>query len=70
MQQLRDEAAIVGIGQTPYSKGLGRSEYDMAGEAIFAACEDAGISPREIDGLVRFDMDAYGPQSASHPASN
>ena len=40
--------AIVGIGQTPYSKGLGRSEFDMAVEAILAACADAGISPREI----------------------
>ena len=57
MQSLRDRAAIVGIGQTPFSKGLGRSEYDMAVEAIFAACEDAGISPREIDGLVRYDME-------------
>lgn len=57
VEQIRDKAAIVGIGQTPYAKGLGRSEYDMAVEAIFAACADAGISPREIDGLVRYDME-------------
>ncbi len=55
--QLRDHAAIVGIGQTPFSKGLGRSEYDMASEAILAACDDAGIAPREIDGVVRYDME-------------
>ena len=54
---LRDQAAIVGIGQTPFSKGLGRSEYDMAVEAIWAACDDAGISPREIDGVVRYDIE-------------
>ena len=36
---IRDRAAIVGIGQTAFSRGLGRSEYDMALEAILAACE-------------------------------
>ena len=55
--RLRDQAAIVGIGQTPYSKGLGRSEFDMAVEAILTACADAGIAPREIDGVVRYDME-------------
>ena len=54
---IRDRAAIVGIGQTPFGKALGRSEYDMAVEAILAACADAGISPREIDGIVRYDME-------------
>jgi acetyl-CoA acetyltransferase len=55
--KIRDRAAIVGIGQTPYAKSLGRSEYDMAMEAILAACADAGISPRQIDGAVRYDME-------------
>ena len=54
---IRDKAAIAGIGQTRFSKSLSMSEYEMAVEAIFAACEDAGISPREIDGLVRYDME-------------
>jgi acetyl-CoA acetyltransferase len=54
---IRDRAAIVGIGQTPFGKSLGRSEYDMAVEAILAACADAGITPRDIDGTVRYDMD-------------
>jgi acetyl-CoA acetyltransferase len=54
---LRDRAAIAGIGQTEFSKGLGRSEYDMAVEAIWAACADAGISPRDIDGVVRYDIE-------------
>jgi acetyl-CoA acetyltransferase len=52
-----DKAAIVGIGQTPFSRSLGRAEFDMAIEAIFAACDDAGISPRAIDGVVRYDME-------------
>lgn len=54
---IRDCAAIAGIGQSPFGKGLGRSEADMAAEAIFAACDDAGISPREIDGIVRYDIE-------------
>jgi acetyl-CoA acetyltransferase len=54
---IRDKAAIAGIGQTRFAKWLGRSEYDMAVEAIWNACDDAGISPRQIDGLVRYDME-------------
>src|SRR5256885_670453 len=42
---------------TPFAKHLGRSELDMAIEAILAACTDAGISPRAIDGIVRYDME-------------
>src|ERR1051325_6339475 len=52
-----DRAAIVGIGQTAFAKSLGRSEYDMALEAILRACADAGITPSTIDGLVRYDME-------------
>ena len=58
MNTIRDQAAIVGIGQTPFSKALGRTEIDMAVEAIHAACADAGISPHQIDGVARFDMDS------------
>ncbi len=54
---LRDRAAIAGIGQTAFGRGLGRSELDMAAEAILAACADAGLDPRSIDGLVRYDME-------------
>jgi acetyl-CoA acetyltransferase len=54
---IRDKAAIVGIGQTRFSKGLGLSEYEMAVEAIFNACDDAGISPRTVDAIVRYDME-------------
>ena len=54
---IRDKTAVVGIGHTPFSKGLGRSEYDMALEAILAACDDAGLAPRDLDGLARYDME-------------
>jgi len=54
---LKDKACIVGIGETEFSKSSGRSEMRLALEAITAACEDAGIGPKEIDGIVRFSVD-------------
>ncbi len=57
MNGIRDKAAIVGIGETEFSWDSGRSELQLACEAIKAACDDAGISPHQIDGLVRYEMD-------------
>ncbi len=54
---IRDKAAVVGIGQTRFARSLGQSETEMAVEAIWNACDDAGISPRDIDGLVRYDIE-------------
>ncbi len=51
------QACIVGIGQTEFSKNSGRSEQQLAAESILAACQDAGISPHQIDGLVTFAID-------------
>lgn len=50
-------ACIVGIGQTEFSKASGRSEQQLAAEAILAACQDAGIDPHMIDGMTTFDLD-------------
>ena len=54
---LKDQAAIVGIGQTEYSKNSGRSELQLACEAVKAALADAGIAPSEVDGMTTFTMD-------------
>jgi acetyl-CoA acetyltransferase len=54
---LRDRAAIVGIGQTEFSKRSGRSELQLACEAVHAALDDAGVPPHDVDGLVTFSMD-------------
>ena len=53
----RDRCAIVGVGETEYSKASGRSELTLATEASVAAFEDAGIDPRDVDGIVRCDHD-------------
>lgn len=54
---LKDQAAIVGIGQTEYSKNSGRSEVQLSCEAVKAALDDAGLSPGDVDGMTTFTMD-------------
>jgi acetyl-CoA acetyltransferase len=51
------EAAIAGIGATEFSKESGRSELQLAAECSKAACDDAGIDPRDIDGMITFTID-------------
>lgn len=63
MRSLRGKAAVVGIGETTYYKH-GQSpdaEFKLALKAILAACEDAGISPREIDGFASYSDDRSSP---------
>jgi len=55
---LKDRTAIVGIGQTDFSKESGRTELRLACEAIKAALDDAGLVPADVDGLVTFTMDS------------
>jgi acetyl-CoA acetyltransferase len=49
--------AIVGVGQTEFSKAAGRSETQLASEAIVAALSDAGLTARDVDGLVSYTID-------------
>lgn len=53
----RDACAIVGIGETEYSKNSGVSVTALAAEATLAALADAGLDPADVDGIVRNDMD-------------
>jgi acetyl-CoA acetyltransferase len=54
---LKDQAAIVGIGQTRFSKNSGVSELALAAECVAKAIDDAGLRPEEIDGLTTFQLD-------------
>ena len=49
--------AIAGIGATEFSKDSGRSELQLAAEAVRDAIADAGLSPSDVDGMVTFTMD-------------
>lgn len=51
------KAAIIGIGQTEFSKHAGRSETQLAAEAIRAALDDCGLRPGDVDGLVSYTID-------------
>ena len=51
------QAAVAGIGQTKYAKNMGRSELDLACEAIRAACDDAGFPVGAIDGFVSYHIE-------------
>src|SRR5262245_50688128 len=53
---LKDRAAIVGIGQLPFSKNIGRSEDVTALEASRLALEDAGLRASDIDGMTKWSI--------------
>lgn len=49
---IRDKAAIVGIGETEYLRGATRPSAEAMLEATRMAIADAGLSPQDIDGIV------------------
>lgn len=55
---LKNETAIAGIGTTEFSRHSGVSELSLAAQCIKAACDDAGIAPSAIDGLVSYTLDS------------
>jgi acetyl-CoA acetyltransferase len=54
---LKNQAAIVGIGQTEFSKRSGRTELQLAIEAIGAALDDCGLRPSDVDGMSLYTME-------------
>ncbi|MCA9511020.1 MAG: lipid-transfer protein [Myxococcota bacterium] len=54
---LKNEAAIVGIGETKYTKNSGVSDLHLATEAVSKAIADCGVDPRDVDGIVTYEMD-------------
>ncbi|GGK71404.1 lipid-transfer protein [Sphaerisporangium melleum] len=58
MYSISGRTAIAGIGATEFSKESGRTELQLAAEAVLAALDDAGLTPSDVDGLVTFTQDA------------
>ena len=60
---IRGKTAIAGVGETNYYKHgqSPDSELVLVLKAILAACEDAGISPTEIDGFTSYSNDRNEP---------
>ncbi len=49
---VKNQAAIVGIGQSRFARRLEASETVLACQAVRAALQDAGLSVGDVDGLV------------------
>ena len=62
-RSMRGQVAIVGIGETTYYKRgqAPDAEFKLGLEAILKACEDAGISPSEVDGFASYSNDRNDP---------
>jgi len=54
MTSLRDKYAVVGVGETEYSRHSGRSTRAMAVEAIKTALADAGLGSKNVDGMMSY----------------
>ena len=50
--RLRDRYAIVGVGQSPVGEVPGSSSLGLLTTAMKAAIEDAGLTSKDVDGLV------------------
>jgi len=51
---LRDKYAIVGVGETAYTRGMGRTTRWMATQAIRNAMADAGLTAKDVDGMLSY----------------
>ena len=49
---LREKAAIAGVGETAYVRGSGKSAFQLQVEASLTAIADAGLTPKDIDGVI------------------
>src|SRR6201981_1020581 len=51
---LRDKYAIVGVGETTYTRGSGRTTRALGSWAVRTAMLDAGLKPSDIDGMLSY----------------
>ena len=60
---LRRRAAIAGIGESVYYRrgGSPDPEFVLTLQAVLAACADAGIDPRSVDGFATYSEDRNDP---------
>jgi acetyl-CoA acetyltransferase len=63
---LCDKTAIVGVGATPYYKrgqSVPQTPMELAGKAMLAALDDAGLTVDDVDGLALYSMGLGGDTS-------
>ncbi len=55
-KHLRGKYAIVGVGETAYVRGSGRTTRALGTEAVRNAIEDAGLKPGDVDGMLSYSF--------------
>lgn len=60
---LRDKYAIVGVGETTYTRGSGVTTRALGSWAVRNAIADAGLKPSDIDGMLSYQSgdSTFGP---------
>lgn len=53
-KHLRGKYAIVGVGETEYTRGSGRTTRRLGVEAVKNAMDDAGLKAGEVDGMLSY----------------
>ena len=66
---LRDKYAIVGVGETSYTRGSDKSTRALASIAVRNAMVDAGIKPSEIDGMLSYQFNDSVSRHSSRATS-
>ncbi len=54
MFSLRDKAAVCGVGETVYARESEKSQIALTLEASLNAIVDAGLDPKDIDGVIPY----------------
>jgi len=63
---LKDKTAVVGVGATQYYKrgqSLPQTPLELAGKAMLAALDDAGLTVDDVDGLALYSVGLGGDTS-------
>jgi len=66
MESLRDKACIVGVGESAFTRGSGKTELQLMLEASMNALADAGMRPHDIDGIIAPSVGATAEQFAAN----
>lgn len=55
------QAAVAGVGYTPFTRGSGCSTLELATRAGLAAIDDAGLAASDVDGVANFSLHGDSP---------
>ena len=53
---VKDQAAVTGVGYTPITRNSGVSVMTLALEACYKAIVDAGLAPKDVDGILSYSV--------------